>query len=279
MQQVVLAVARDGAQVIELLTVAMGNNVALVDQQRWVGLYLLLDAVAQALTEVELLTQSAQTGIFGVETGRLDGLDGHKGMLQLHHLTRRHPSHGHLRYDALEVAHAMELLVDQMAEVRLLEEIVHHILPVGYLPHILQRKHHPSAQQSASHGGHGAVNDTQERRSVVLHGLQQLQRADGELVEAHVFFLLQTLQRGDVVDMGVLRNFEVLHDGACGNDAILQVIHTKALEVLGAEMLEQFLPSRLVGEHPVVEFEHAIARTEIALKIGLAVAVVEHLLG
>lgn len=79
--------------------------------------------------------------------------------------------------------------------------------------------------------------------------------------------------------MGVLRNFEVLHDGACSNDAILQVIHPKALEVLGAEMLEQFLPSRLVGEHPVVEFEHAIARTEIALKIGLAVAVVEHLLG
>ena len=44
-------------------------------------------------------------------------------------------------------------------------------------------------------------------------------------------------------------------------------------------MLEQFLACRLLGEHPVVEFEDAVARAEMALEVALAVVFIQHLLG
>jgi len=82
-----------------------------------------------------------------------------------------------------------------------------------------------------------------------------------------------------MIDMGMLREFQVLHDGSGRDDALTKMLHAESLEVLGAEMLEQLLACRLLREHPVVEFEGAEPRVEIAFKVAFAVAVIENLLG
>lgn len=79
-------------------------------------------------------------------------------------------------------------------------------------------------------------------------------------------------------DMCVLGQFQILHDGPCGNDAVAQVVHAKTLEVLGFEMLEELLSRRLVGEDPVVEFKGDEFGAKLLFEVLLARAVVEHLL-
>ena len=80
-------------------------------------------------------------------------------------------------------------------------------------------------------------------------------------------------------DLGVLSEFEILQDGSRGHHAILQVVDTKSFQRLGLEMAQQFLTGCHGGEHPIVEFEHTVFCTKIALKIGFSGTVVEHLLG
>ena len=175
LQQVVLAVAGYGAQVVELFVVAVGDDVALAHQLWRVGLYLLLYAVFEALAEVELLSDASQRLVVGVEAGVLHGSDGVEGVAQLHDLAWRHAPHSHLRDDSFQVSHAVELFVDEVAEVGLLEEILHHVESLIDLASVFQRKYHPPAQHSASHGRHGQVYDIKQTLAVFLHGLQQFQ--------------------------------------------------------------------------------------------------------
>ena len=39
-----------------------------------------------------------------------------------------------------------------------------------------------------------------------------------------------------MVNLGMLSNLKILHDGTAGDNTILQVFHTKALQRLGLEM-------------------------------------------
>ena len=55
---------------------------------------------------------------------------------------------------------------------------------------ILQREDEPAAQHTSAHGCGCAVDDAEQRHTVVLHGLQQFERTYGELVEAHITLLL-----------------------------------------------------------------------------------------
>ena len=82
-----------------------------------------------------------------------------------------------------------------------------------------------------------------------------------------------------MTDLRVLGLLQVVQDGTRGNHTVVQMVHSKALQVLHAEMLQQLGPCRLVGEHPVVEFEHTVTGAEHALEVVAPLAVVEHLLG
>lgn len=55
-----------------------------------------------------------------------------------------------------------------------------------------------------------------------------------------------------MTDLCMLGDFKVLQDGTAGNHAVVQVLHAKAFQVFHREMMQQFLASRLLGEHPVV---------------------------
>src|SRR3712207_7040510 len=77
----------------------------------------------------------------------------------------------------------------------------------------------------------------------------------------------------------MLGDFQILHDGAAGDDSTLQMFHAKALETLCAKMFQQFLPCVLVGKYPLIHFKHTVALAETALKILLVAALIEHFLG
>ena len=175
LQQIVLAVAGDGAQVVEFFVVAVGDDVAFADELGRVGLDLFLYAVFQALAEVELFTDPLERFVVGIEASVLHGADGVEGVAQLHDLAWGHAPHSHLRDDSFQVSHAVELFVDEVAEVGLLEEILHHVESLIDLAGVFQRKYHPPPQHSASHGRHGQVYDIKQTLAVFLHGLQQFQ--------------------------------------------------------------------------------------------------------
>ena len=279
LHEILLAVVRYVAQVVELGAVASGYHVALGHELWRVGLYLALYALSQALAEIELLADALQGDIVGVGAGVLDGLYRHEGVLELDHLAGRHAAHCHLGDDALEVAYAMELVIDQHAEVGGTEEAVDHVEPLAYGVDIAEREDQPASQHAAAHRGDGAVDDIEQRTPVFLHGLEQFERAYGEAVEAHILLFLEAGQRGDVADMGVLGNLEILHDGSGGYDAVVEMVYAKSLERLGGKMAQELLPGGLLGKHPVVELEDAVAVAKPGLEVGLAGAVVEHLLG
>ena len=69
-----------------------------------------------------------------------------------------------------------------------------------------------------------------------------------------------------------------MHDGSCCNDTVVEMIHTEALEVFCAEMLQKLLPCRLIGEHPVVHFESTEACSELLFKVILPRSVIKDLL-
>ena len=77
----------------------------------------------------------------------------------------------------------------------------------------------------------------------------------------------------------VQRLFQILQNGTSGNDTILQVVNTKALQRLHIEVAIELLVGSLFGKHPVVHLKGTQTCTEVALKIVAVFAVVEHLLG
>ena len=98
----------------------------------------------------------------GTHTGRLDGLDGLKGYLQLHNLTGRHPTHCHFRDDALQVVDEVQLFVCLLAEFGMTEEILHHIETLIDGFGILQWENEPTVQHTATHRSDGLVDNLEQ---------------------------------------------------------------------------------------------------------------------
>ena len=256
----------------------MTNHAALVQQLRSIALHHPLYAVGQVSADVHLLPYPSERVVLRMFAGRLHRGKRLQGGLQGHHFARRDTPNGHLRDDALQVAHAVELVVDQLAELRFAEEIFHDVesLVDGFL--LFQRENHPTLQHSGPHRRDRPVDNVAERLAVFLHRIHQFQRAHGEFIQAHVLLLLDAGQRGDVSYLRMLRDFKVLQNGSAGNDAVVQMLHAEAFQVFHGEMAQQFLAGRLLGEHPVVEFEGEDFVAEILLEILLPCAVVEHFL-
>ena len=230
LEQIILAVATDGTKVIQLSIIAIGDDFALVDQLWWVWLNLLGDTVSQRLTEVELVAHSLEGFVLGMFAGNLDRLDSLQGILQLHYLTRRYSAHCHLGDDTLQVADAMELVIEELTELRLLEEILHDVESLIDGFNILQRENKPSTEHTTTHCRHRSVDDIEKRRTILLHRSHQLQAADGKAVHAHKFILLDARESRDMLDLGMLSNLQVLHDGTASDDTILQVLHTETFQ-------------------------------------------------
>ena len=190
LHEIALAVVRYAAQVVQFGIVAGRYHTALGHQLGRVGLYLPCYAFAQRLAQVQLFPYPAQCLIVSTLASRLHRHRGLQRVLELHHLTRRHPAYRHFGHDTLQVSDTPQLVVDDLPELRLLETVVHHVEPLVDRPLVLERKHHPALQHTASHRGDGTVYHIQQRFAVFLHGLQQFQRAYREMVEPHIALFL-----------------------------------------------------------------------------------------
>ena len=66
----------------------------------------------------------------------------------------------------------------------------------------------------------------------------------------------------------MLRYFKVLQHGSACHDSAFQVVDAESLEILHAEVFQQFLACRLLVENPFIEFEHTMLRAEETLEVG-----------
>ena len=93
-------------------------------------------------------------------------------------------------------------------------------------------------------------------------GADEFEIADGELVEAHKPLLFDAAQGGDVLDVVVLREFEVGEHGTGGGDSRVEVVDAESFEVFHAKVFQHAGACRGVGKRPVFEFKHEVARPE-----------------
>ena len=277
LEQIVLSMSADSTQVVQFGMIAIGYNISLINQLRRIGLYLLGDAFPQRITQIELLSHSSQSLILGMLASCLDRPNGFQGMLQLHNLTWRNSAHGNLGNNTFQVAYAMQLFIQQLTEFWLFEEIFHDVESLIDRAYILQREYKPSAEHTSTHGRYRAVDNIQQRRTILLHRSYKFQTTYGEAVHAYKLVFLYAREGRDMVNLGMLSNLKILHDGTAGDNTILQVFHAKALQRLGLEMPQQFLASCLFCKHPVVQFESTVFDTESLLKLRLHGAVIKHL--
>ena len=77
----------------------------------------------------------------------------------------------------------------------------------------------------------------------------------------------------------MLRNIQVLQNGSGGYHPQLEVLHSKAFQVVGLEMFREPVVGRIGCEHPVFEFEYKVPGTETLFKPFAVGAFYQHLLG
>ena len=73
----------------------------------------------------------------------------------------------------------------------------------------------------------------------VVVSADQFQVTDGKTVHPQVIILIDALQRGDMLQVGMFGIFQVMQDGARCDDAGCQAFHTKSFQAMRAEMFEQ----------------------------------------
>ena len=236
LQQVALALIGYLAQLVEFCIHAIHDDTAVGHLHRAVGPHFAGDAVAYLSTEVELLAYLLQRIVLGILAHLLDGFNGLQSDAQLHDVARTDTPRTHLRYDALEVAHRLQLLQNSIAHVGHLEEALHDVLTLAYLHRVFQGEEHPAVQHACSHRRDCLVDDVEERYAAFVHAADEFEVADGKLVEAHKAVFLDAAKGGDVSELQVLRHLHVLQDDACCHHAVLQVLHAEALQVLHLEV-------------------------------------------
>ncbi len=230
LEQIVLSMSADSTQVVQFGMIAIGYDISLINQLRRIGLYLLGDAFPQRITQIELLSHSSQSLILGMLASCLDRPNGLQGMLQLHYLTWRNSAHGNLGNNTFQVAYAMQLFIQQLTEFWFLKKYSTMSSRSLIGRTLLQREYKPSAEHTSTHGRYRAVNNIQQRGTILLHRSYKFQTTYGEAVHAYKLVFLYAREGRDMVNLGMLSNLKILHDGTAGDNTILQVFYTKALQ-------------------------------------------------
>ena len=184
--------AADGTKVVKFGIESVGYHVTLIDQLWRIGLYFPGDAVFQGLAYVQLLAYPLQSLVRSMLACHLDRLDGFECILQLNHFARRNSTHGYFGNDTLQVADAMQLVIEKLTEFRFLEEIFHDVEALVDWFNVLQREDQPASEHTSAHRRYRTVDDIQERRTIFLHRGNQLQTADGKPVHTHELIFFDT---------------------------------------------------------------------------------------
>ena len=279
LEQVFLASARYFAQAVELGVDAGTDDVAAtVEQRRGV----LADFGAYTRGHGGAVVELAAYGHEGFEARclaqRAYGHYGLQGGAQLQQLARSDALAGYLGAQALHVAHAGEKLAQAVAGGGVAEEVLYDVEAVVDGARVAQRKQQPPAQQAGAHWRGRAVDYAEQAAAVGAQRFYQLEVAHGEGVHAHEALLLDACYRADVGYACVLRDVEIVQDGACGHNGLGHVVDAETLERRGGELAAQALVGGVECEHPVVELERQVALCHLLFKAPLASAHHQHLL-
>ena len=135
-------------------------------------------------------------------------------------------------------------------------------LPLLDRAELQQGEGEPAAQHTPAHGGLRRVEDVEETLALLaVHRLEDLEAAEGKAIQAHGLQALDAPERGEVPQLGVARQLEVIEDGARGGYGARLVLEAEPLEALQAELLLELAPIVLQGEGPVLHLvdEAAVA--------------------
>ena len=161
LQQIIFTRIGNSSQFVKFFVDSVRNDSSFIDQQGRIILYLTGYLVTDGYTEVQLFSDSSQAFVFGIQAGILDRFDSLKGNFQLYDFAWRDSSYCRFGNNTFQVADQMKFLFNKILEIRLPEEIFHHVQPLIDGLHIFQREYDPAFQQSCSHGTDGMVDDIQ----------------------------------------------------------------------------------------------------------------------
>ena len=88
----------------------------------------------------------------------------------------------------------MQLFFNQFLKIRLAEEIFHYVQAFINRLLILQRKNHPTFQQTRSHRADRSVDHIEQATSAIIHITNQLKATHRKLIQTDVFIFFNTRQ-------------------------------------------------------------------------------------
>ena len=170
----------------------------------------------------------------------------------------------------------MKLLLNKILEIRLTEEVFHHIQTLVDRFLVLQRENHPSLQQTGTHRADGLVNHSKQTGSAIVHATQQFQTTHRKLVQTHIAVFLNAGKRRDMTNLVVLRHLQILKNCTRSHDTVLEVFHPKTFQVLCLEMFQKLFAGRGFIEHPILQLECKELASEIPLKHAASTPFEQH---
>ena len=136
------------------------------------------------------------------------------------------------------------------------------------------------AEQASAHSRLGMVDDVEEAFALLtVHRREDLQTAEGEAIEAHVAQAVNAPKGGDVADLVVARQLEVIEDSASRCDRGGALLEAEALEALHAEVGGELAAVVLHGKAPVLDLEDEATVADDLVKEATTRALDEYLLG
>lgn len=109
-------------------------------------------------TKIQLFANAIQARIISFHTCLFYRLNCLQGNFQLNDFTRRHTPYSHFGNNTFQVTYQMQLFFNQFLKIWLAEEIFHYVQAFINRLLILQRKNHPTFQQTRSHRADRSVD-------------------------------------------------------------------------------------------------------------------------
>ena len=199
---------------------------------------------------------------------------------QLAYLTRGDTPDDGLRCHTLKVPDADEELAGRATQVGRTYEIRHDRLAAVDLGEVNEGEGKPVAEQASTHSRLGVVDDVEEALALLaVHRREDLQTAEGEAIETHVAQAVDTPKGGDVPDLVVARQLEVIEDSPSRCDRGGALLEAEALETLHTEVGGELAAVVLHSKAPVLDLEDKATVADDLVKEATARALDEHLLG
>ena len=88
--------------------------------------------------------------------------------------------------------------------------------------------------------------------------MNELKTTNRKLIEAYILIFFDAGNRSDMTNLGMLCLLQILQNSTSSYHTSMQMIDTKALQVLDIKVAQQLLLRGLLCEHPVIKLESKV---------------------